>query len=86
VEPEPHLFGGASAAAWCGSGSKCDVQHRWIIKNMSKNCYTSLKKKKSGEKIVLTIMLLLALKKITLSIVGHEPELEPEPGLEPEPH
>jgi hypothetical protein len=33
AEPEPHQFGGTRAVTQCGSGSKLDVIHRWIIKN-----------------------------------------------------
>jgi hypothetical protein len=32
---EPHHFGGARAATWCGSGSKHNVQQRWNIKSVT---------------------------------------------------
>jgi hypothetical protein len=32
---EPYNFGGSGAVTRCGSGSKLDVKHRWINKNVT---------------------------------------------------
>jgi hypothetical protein len=34
---ELHHFGGAGAATQCSSGFKPNIQHRWIIKNVTNN-------------------------------------------------
>jgi hypothetical protein len=83
-EPEPHHFGGAGAgsgaAKRCGSGSKLNVQHRWIIKNGT-NCISFLLvtftfltisiRQKSKEKVAPTLRLtFVGFQKVGWNIVG----------------
>jgi hypothetical protein len=97
---EPRHLGGAGAEMRCGSSSKLNIEHRWIIKNFT-NCNSFLRF--SSTFITISIITnskdkianphcstFVCVQRVSLLYTAVEKEPEPEPHQkiypEPEPH